>query len=105
MSKTYGITREKAAQVLGVSTRTIDRYIKGGKLSYKKVANKVLLCKEEIAGLQDDFSALHQEVHTELVNQGGKTPLATRSTSLEASIDEKVDKFFLIFKEIGRAHV
>lgn len=101
MTKTYGVTREKTAQVLGVSTRTIDRYIKSWRLSYKKVANKVLLCKEEIAGLQDDFSALHQEVNTEIIgNQWSKT-LASKS-SLEASIDEKVDKFFLIFKEKDR---
>jgi excisionase family DNA binding protein len=48
MTKTYNITRESAAKLLNISTRTIDRYIKSGKLSYKKVANKVLLAKEEI---------------------------------------------------------
>jgi excisionase family DNA binding protein len=48
MSKVYNITRESAAQVLGISTRTIDRYIRSGKLSYKKVANKVLLERNEI---------------------------------------------------------
>ncbi len=60
--KTYWITREKAAIELWVSTRTIDRYVKGGKLSYKKVANKVLLAKEEIESLKNEFSALHHEV-------------------------------------------
>ena len=55
--KTYWITREKAAIELWVSTRTIDRYVKGGKLSYKKVANKVLLAKEEIENLKNEFSA------------------------------------------------
>ena len=68
MSKIYNITRENAAKLLGISTRTIDRYIKSGKLSYKKVANKVLLEKEEINLLKDDFSALHQEINTEIVN-------------------------------------
>jgi predicted DNA-binding transcriptional regulator YafY len=28
MAKTYNVTREVAAEALGVSTRTIDRYIK-----------------------------------------------------------------------------
>jgi predicted site-specific integrase-resolvase len=51
-----------------VSTRTIDRYVKSGKLSYKKVANKVLLAKEEIAEMQKDFSALRQEVSTDVVS-------------------------------------
>jgi len=48
MTRTYNVTREHAAKLLGVSTRTIDRYVKSGKLSYKKVANKVLLAKEEV---------------------------------------------------------
>ena len=67
--KTYWITREKAAIELWVSTRTIDRYVKGWKLSYKKVANKVLLAKEEIENLKNEFSALHQEVSSELVSE------------------------------------
>jgi len=45
MAKVYNITRESGAQILGISTRTIDRYIRSGKLSYKKIANKVLLEK------------------------------------------------------------
>lgn len=96
--KTYSITREKAAKMLGISTRTIDRYIRGGKLSYKKVANKVLLAREELDSLQSDFSALHQELNTEIVGNNGSKSIVARS-SIEESIDEKIDKFFLIFKE------
>lgn len=57
---TYNLTRQQAADRLGISTRTIDRYVKDGKLSYKKVANKVILATEEISTLNDDFSLLHQ---------------------------------------------
>lgn len=96
--KTYGITRDKAAKLLGVSTRTIDRYIRWWKLSYKKVANKVLLAKDELDILQRDFSALHQEMNSEIVGNHDSKSIAVRS-SIEESIDEKVDKFFLIFKE------
>jgi excisionase family DNA binding protein len=67
MTKTYNITREVAAKMLNISTRTIDRYIKSGKLSYKKVANKVLMAREEISDLQEEFSALRQEVNTEIM--------------------------------------
>jgi len=84
--------------MLGISTRTIDRYIRGGKLSYKKVANKVLLAREELDSLQSDFSALHQELNTEIVGNNGSKSIVARS-SIEESIDEKIDKFFLIFKE------
>ena len=102
MSRTYWITRESAAKILWISTRTIDRYIKSWKLSYKKVANKVLLAKEEIASLQEDYGALHQEVSTELVREHETTPRTSTSVSnpsLEKAIDEKIDKFMLIFNE------
>lgn len=105
MIKTYTITREKAAIELGVSTRTIDRYVKSGKLSYKKVANKVLLAKEEIMKLKQEFSALHSEVTSELIHEATPTsqpittnPVAVRA-DLDQAIDEKIEKFFLIFKE------
>jgi len=102
MSRTYWITRESAAKMLGISTRTIDRYIKSWKLSYKKVANKVLLAKEEIASLQEDYWALHQEISTEVVKQTEiTTPKAVSSVnpSLEKAVEEKIDKFMLIFNE------
>lgn len=101
--KNYSVTREKAAIALGVSTRTIDRYVKGGKLSYKKVANKVLLAKDEIEALKIEFSTLHNEVKTELIHEvdGSKKtaqPIAVKA-DLDQAIDEKIERFFLIFKE------
>lgn len=104
MSKTYSVTREVASKALNISTRTIDRYIKNGKLSYKKIANKVLLAKEEVLSLKEEFATLHQELNTEIVNQStsysgvSRTSLANTG-DIEKSIDQKVEKFFLIFKE------
>lgn len=100
MSKVYNITRESAAQMLGISTRTIDRYIRGWKISYKKVANKVLLERGEISDLKDDFDALNQELNTEIVNQSSSnTSMVKANPQMEAMIDQKIEKFFLIFKE------
>lgn len=97
MAKTYSVTRESAASVLWISTRTIDRYIKSGKLTYKKIANKVLLAKEEIDELQQDFSALRQEDSTEVVSQSsGVTAI---NPSIEKMVEEKIDKFMLIVTE------
>ncbi len=101
MSKTYNVTREVAAKWLNISTRTIDRYIKSGKLSYKKIANKVLLAKEEVLALKQEFATLHQELSTEIINQTS-TPATTTNLSnkgMENAIDQKIEKFFLIFKE------
>lgn len=101
MSKTYNVSREVAAKSLRISTRTIDRYIKNGKLSYKKVANKVLLAKEEVVLLKEEFATLHQELTTEIVSQWSETnttSLANKSNP-NSDIDQKIDKFFLVFKE------
>jgi excisionase family DNA binding protein len=95
----YAITRDRAASLLGISTRTIDRYIKSGKLSYKKVANKVLLSRDELDSLDSEFSALRQEVSTELVSGNADNVVAVRQATDMSSIEEKIDKFSLIFKE------
>jgi len=97
MAKTYSMTREVAWELLWVSTRTIDRYIKSGRLSYKKIANKVLLAQEEVSKMWQEFSALHQQLNTEII--GGTANEMHISPNIEQSIDEKIDKFFLIFKE------
>ena len=90
------VTRNQAAALLWVSTRTIDRYVKSGKLSYKKVANKVILNEEELRILQNEFSSLRQEISTELIWE--KTT-AVRPISDMSTLDEKLDKFYLIFQE------
>lgn len=98
MAKTYSVTRESAATILWISTRTIDRYIKSWKLTYKKIANKVLLAKEEIDELQLDFSALHNDdsVVSEVVAQPWVTAV---NPSIEKVVEEKIDKFMLIVTE------
>ncbi len=114
-NKSYGISRESASSFLGISTRTIDRYIKSGKLTYKKVANKVLLNKNEISKLKEEFSLLRQEVDTEILwNAHVWDDLNERMSGNEGSswaswlmmqgdsdknIDQKIEKFFLIFNE------
>jgi len=95
MSQKFNLTRGQAAQMLNVSTRTIDRYIRSWKLSYKKIANKVILAYEEVTKLQEDFSILHQEVSSEVIN---KRP-STGTQPLEEMIDKKFDKFLAVFNE------
>lgn len=107
MASTFTITREQAALDLGISTRTIDRYIKSGKLSYKKVANKILLSDHDISVLKQDFDILHKKSSSELVNEGTLSSKPTQAmvantSVLEKVIDEKIDKFFLVFQEKDR---
>lgn len=104
----YNISREAAAQYLGVSTRTIDRYVKSGKLSYKKVANKVILAKEEVDTIKDDFNLLRQDAeYTEVISSGSNS-LAKPSSSSNNSggnqaINERLDQFFGLITEKDKA--
>lgn len=101
----YNITREAAAQYLGVSTRTIDRYVKSGKLSYKKVANKVILAKEEVDGIKDDFSLLRQDAeYTEVISSNSNSlakPASSTGSSSRGNdaINERLDQFFGLITE------
>lgn len=96
--KRYTITRNQAASLLWVSTRTIDRYVKSGKLSYKKIANKVILNEEELKILQDEFLSLRQEVSAELIWEKSQN-LSVKQVNDLSTLDEKLDKFYLIFQE------
>ena len=96
--KRYTVTRNQAASLLWVSTRTIDRYVKSGKLSYKKIANKVILNEEELRILQNEFSSLRQEISTELIWEKDSS-ISVRPVNDMSTIDEKLDKFYLIFQE------
>ena len=99
----YTLTRSQAADLLDVSTRTIDRYVKGGKLSYKKIANKVLLKKEEVMTLKEDYDMLHQnaDTSTEVVREVKTSAVVDKKSvgELEPMIEAKLEKFFMVFKE------
>lgn len=103
----YTITRETASANLGVSTRTIDRYIKSWKLTYKKIANKVLLSQSELAALKDEFNSLHQNtVSSEILwnhdveeMQVTSPRSAMVSWALSQVLDQKIDKFFELVHE------
>lgn len=110
---TYSISREAAASYLGVSTRTIDRYVKSGKLSYKKVANKVILAKEQVDELKEEFAMLHQDWYqTEVVSAGSdRISTVSESTAVQPmsshnannatirQLDQKMDKFFDLIRD------
>ena len=50
--KTFSVSRKQAADILNVSTRTLDRYIKSKKLSGKSVAGRIMLSREEIDSMK-----------------------------------------------------
>ena len=101
--KIYNVSKEAAAQLIGVSTRTIDRYISDGKLSAKKVWNKVMLNQSEVIKMRSEFDTLPQsngrvdvlspESLTAL--EWSKNALSTwvNIDELASLLDEKFEKF------------
>lgn len=54
------ISRQKAAEILEVSTRTIDRYIRRGKLGARKKGGNILLAEEELNNIKiSRFQNMH----------------------------------------------
>lgn len=99
----YNMSREEASTLLGISTRTIDRYIKNGKMTYKKVANKVVLSQAEITRLRHEFSELRRNDAQEIMgNTSILDPLhhqSNRDLASTETLDEKINQFFFIFQE------
>lgn len=86
MTLTYNVTRKQASDYLGVSTRTIDRYVKKWQLSYKKVANKVILAQSEIDKLKEEFDLLQQQPVAPTVERKATTGnVVEESTTLSSN--------------------
>lgn len=67
----YSIGREDAAAQLGMSTRTIDRYIRKGKIRSRKVGKLVMLHKDDVdvllnGGIQKDYEIIEPETKKEI---------------------------------------
>ena len=98
----YTVKREAAAEQLNISQRTVDRYVKRGKLSYKKIANKVLLRADEVNALEKEFAQLQQATpQAELITEKKHQTVqqSSNSTEINQIIDQKIEKFFTIFNE------
>ncbi len=62
----YTIDRYQGANILGCSTRTIDRHISAGKIRSKRVGKKVFLHDEDVriiqnGGVQEDYIVLDSD--------------------------------------------
>lgn len=100
--KIYNVSKEAAAQLIGVSTRTIDRYISDGRLSSKKVGNKVMLNQAEVMKMRSDFDQLPQQAgKVNVLSADSLSALEGHATTtggvnideLAWLLDEKFEKF------------
>lgn len=56
----FSLSRNEAAELLAISTRTLDRYIRSKKLTARKKGGAILLSEEEVGNLK---VALFQNMH------------------------------------------
>lgn len=91
----FTVTRSQAAEILEVSTRTIDRYIQSNKLSARKKGGNILLSEEEISNFkvsrfQHEYGAspnIPGRVHKHLNNVDSHTVIDGDT----GTVDEEVE--------------
>ncbi len=82
----YNISRKEAANFLNISTRSVDRYIRKWKLSYKKSGNRVMLNKDELWDIKNEIKNINDVVH-EGRTVATSTPIATTKTNSNIDIN------------------
>ncbi len=87
----YNITRKKASKMLNLSTRSVDRYIKSGKLRTKKDWKIIMINKWDIDKLMSNSKDIKQEVI--IPNKNERKNKETESQEKEkkehSSVEEK----------------
>ena len=103
----YNLSREEAAKILWISTRTLDRRIRKGLLSHEKRGNKVFLSEEEVRNYNK-----HKEVQN-VVYETKVAPANTVSSQsfpvnfnqeeliseISKHMEQNMDKFLKILAE------
>ncbi len=76
---TLDIDRKIASKLLGVSVRTVDRYIRSGKLPAREVNGRVWLSKSSIEKLKQPKSFPRES--SRLVTMGRRSPVSTSAVN------------------------
>lgn len=92
---TYDLSREKTAEILNISTRTLDRWIRKWVLSHQKKWNKVLLSEEEVKNYNNKEQVENIVIDT-------KVDSATKHWNLKKEIITPNIDTKNIVKEIGQ---
>ena len=98
----YSIGREDAAAQLGMSTRTIDRYIRKGKIRSRKVGKLVMLHKDDVdvllnGGIQKDYEIIEPETKKEI----SKTTNTIASSEIWEILTQKMQEKDELIQELS----
>ena len=101
---TYNLTREQAAEILSISTRTLDRRIRKWILSHEKRWNKVYLSEEEVRNYNPQKQVEVVIETTTGSSERKKTPNLSVNTDeivskLWQHMDESLSKFLDVMQE------
>ena len=106
----YSIWREEAAKQLGMSTRTVDRYIRKGKIRSRKVGKLIMLHKDDVnvlvnGGVQQDYEIVTPE--TKKVSKEASTQMSSSTNGdlfeiLNSKMQEKDDLIQELSYKLGK---
>lgn len=86
----YNLTREQSAEILWISTRTLDRWVRKWILSHEKRSNKVYLSEEEVKNYTN-----HKEVDSIVLDTTTKSNnLNKTDTNLSLDTNDVVEKIW-----------
>lgn len=115
MSIMYKYTRQEVAEILSISTRSVDRYIKAGKLRAKKDGKVVYVKASDVDAIQNGGSQIHEVIienagHVEVkenavVRKADADPLAIEEVykDLRSEIKQKDEVILELSMRVGRA--
>ena len=105
---TYNLSREEAAKILGISTRTLDRRIRKGILSHEKRGNKVFLSEEEVRNYNQHKEVQNVVYETKVstsADTSNQTSLSTNFnqeeliSEISKHMEKNMDKFLKVLLE------
>ncbi len=89
----YNLTRQEAAEKLWVSTRSIDRYIKAGKIRAKKDSKIVYVNDKDIENMSSSTSSKQEVIvkkdYKEKKKKDKKQKIITREVEVKSDYNEK----------------
>lgn len=98
----YTITRNQAAEILGISTRSVDRYIRSGKLRSQKKWKIVYIHQKDIENLTGQGKQTQEIVSPHHINTTtmSTTPDTSFTQKLYSEIEEKNTQIQFLSKKL-----
>jgi excisionase family DNA binding protein len=100
----YTINREDAAKTLGVSTRTLDRYIKNNKLRFQASSGRnILIHEKDLEKLSKKPLQIQKKPKPMKKNPPATTAIASQAETIEIKTENTEEKIFRdLYEEVNK---